>query len=89
VDTPFVVPVVFFVMAGLTFILRGPLGHAIAERIRGGALPDPRLREEVEALRSDVDDLRLQLSEAHERIDFAERLLARRNETAPIEGAKE
>jgi hypothetical protein len=89
VDTPFIVPVVMFVMLGLTFILRGPLGHAIAERIRGGSLPDPRLREEVEALRSDVDDLRFQLSEAHERIDFAERLLARRNETAPIEGAKE
>lgn len=34
-------------------------------------------REELEALRGDMDDLRRELSEVHERLDFAERLLAR------------
>jgi hypothetical protein len=86
-DTPFVVPVVFFVMIGLTVILRGPLGQAIADRIRHGASgtgTDARLREEVDTLRLEMDELRGQLSEAHERIDFAERLLARRDEAVPL-----
>ena len=86
-DTPFVVPVVFFVMIGLTVILRGPLGQAIADRIRhgaGGTGTDRQLREEMDNLRLEVDELRGQLSEAHERIDFAERLLARRDEPASL-----
>ena len=86
-DTPFVVPVVFFVMIGLTVILRGPLGQAIADRIRhgaGGTGTDRRLREEMDSLRLEMDELRGQLSEAHERIDFAERLLARRDEPASL-----
>jgi hypothetical protein len=86
-DTPFVVPVVFFVMIGLTVILRGPLGQAIADRIRhgaGGTGSDRQLREEMDSLRLEVDELRGQLSDAHERIDFAERLLARRDEPAAL-----
>ncbi len=86
-ETPFVVPVVFFVMIGLTVILRGPLGQAIADRIRHGASgagTDARMREELDTLRLEVDELRGQLSEAHERIDFAERLLARRDEPAAL-----
>lgn len=34
-------------------------------------------REEFESLRGEVDDLRRELSEVNERLDFAERLLAR------------
>ncbi len=34
-------------------------------------------REELDSLRGEVDDLRRELSEVHERLDFAERLLAR------------
>ena len=86
-DTPFVVPVVFFVMIGLTVILRGPLGQAIADRIRHGASgtgSDRQLREEVDGLRLEMDELRGQLSDAHERLDFAERLLARRDEPASL-----
>jgi hypothetical protein len=82
-DLSFLVPVAMFVMIGLTVILRGPLGRAIADRIRHGVSgtgTDPRLREEVDGLRLEMDELRGQLSEAHERIDFAERLLARRDE---------
>jgi hypothetical protein len=86
-NSPFVVPVVLFVMIGLSVILRGPLGQAIADRVRGGAVDmgaDPRVREELDSLRLEVDELRGQLAEAHERIDFAERLLARRDELVPL-----
>jgi hypothetical protein len=34
-------------------------------------------REELDSLRGEMDDLRRELSEVHERLDFAERLLAR------------
>jgi hypothetical protein len=85
-NSPFVVPVVMFVMIGLTIILRGPLGQAIAERVRGGTAGehDGHLREELDGLRLEVEDLRSQLAEAQERIDFTERLLARRDEPAPL-----
>jgi len=34
-------------------------------------------REELDSLRGEMDDMRRELSEVHERLDFAERLLAR------------
>ena len=53
-----------------------PMGRAIADRIRHGAVPpaiepDPAVYEELEHIRQDV-------SELQERVDFAERLLADR-----------
>jgi hypothetical protein len=53
-----------------------PIGKAIADRIRGRsnlAAPDPELL-------ADMDDLRAQLSELQERVDFTERLLAKDRE---------
>ena len=89
--SPFIVPVVMFIMIGLAVILRGPIGQAMADgiRARSGSDADPRLREELEHLRLEVDELRGQLSDAQERIDFAERLLARRDEPAPLPQPKE
>lgn len=55
-----------------------PIGRALAERIRSSgrapaAMEDPALREDVELLRQEVGEL-------HERLDFAERLLAQRTD---------
>jgi len=83
-DSPFIVPVVFFIMTGLTVILRGPLGQALAQRLRDGAGGDPTLRADVDALRGELDDVRHQLAESQERLDFAERLLARRTEAEQL-----
>ena len=51
-----------------------PIGRAIAARIRGDAAlpaePDPGMLAEL-------DDLRHQVNELHERVDFTERLLAK------------
>lgn len=60
---------------GLAFLLAkvlGPIGAAFGARIRGrgDGAPDPRLA-------SEVDELRTRLAEVEERLDFAERLLAR------------
>ncbi len=59
-----------------------PIGRAIARRIGGGA-PDESVTREVQALRDDVAELRdeasllrREMTEAQERLDFAERMLA-------------
>ena len=56
-----------------------PIGTAIGYRIRGRAssAPDPQLEAEV-------DQLRARLAEVEERLDFAERLLARGGEADQI-----
>ncbi|MCL4864941.1 MAG: hypothetical protein KJZ47_03540 [Gemmatimonadales bacterium] len=56
-----------------------PLGKAWADRIRGKGLivQDPEVIEDLNALR-------LEVAELHERLDFNERLLAERRESGPV-----
>jgi hypothetical protein len=62
---------------GMLFALsKTEIGHALAERIRGhGAVApqDPVMLDEMDRLRQEVAEL-------HERMDFAERLLANKRE---------
>lgn len=71
---------IMFLSLAAIFVLRGPLGRAIGERIAGRreAGDDHEIRD----LKGDVEELRHQLSEVQERLDFAERLLARQDERA-------
>lgn len=76
---PFLVPISLFVSIAAVAILRGPLGKALAQRLAqpgggGGSAA------EVEALRGEMDDLRFRLTELEERLDFAERMLARQRD---------
>jgi hypothetical protein len=68
---------------GMLFALsKTEIGKALADRIRGRTAAgghDPALVEEVERLRQDV-------SELQERVDFAERLLARVREAERLAG---
>jgi hypothetical protein len=70
---------------GTLFLLSiSPVGKALAERIRHhGSMPmrDPELLAEVDALRQEV-------SELHERVDFTERLLANQKTDAKLAGAE-
>ncbi len=68
--------ILFLSMAGV-FILRGPLGKALADRVAGRSRVDDR---EVEELRAELGDVRRQLAEVHDRLDFAERLLAKQRD---------
>ena len=68
-------------LAALSF---SPVGRAIAARIRGetpqamAALgTDPAVLEELDRLRQDLDQV-------HERLDFAERLLASRGDQSAL-----
>jgi len=77
-----VLAIIFIFGGGTLFLLSvSPIGKAYAERIRAKthelAPPDPQVLAEI-------DDLRLQVSELHERVDFTERLLAERREPSQL-----
>lgn len=65
----------------LVFLSFSPLGKALAERIRHGRQPLPTA-EVDDALYDEVERLRLEMNEVHERLDFAERLLANKGPVA-------
>ncbi|HMA44729.1 MAG TPA: hypothetical protein VKO86_11960 [Gemmatimonadales bacterium] len=54
-----------------------PLGKALAERVRHGAVPSTKEAGEREELLGAVEELRREVAELAERVDFTERLLAR------------
>jgi ubiquinone biosynthesis protein UbiJ len=66
-------------IAGVTFILRGPVGKALARRLEGN---QPPLNEsaEIAGRLAQVDELSHRVAELEERLDFAERLLAKSRE---------
>jgi hypothetical protein len=72
-----------------------PIGQAIAARIRGGApggadrAQAEELKRAVESSRAaldEVDGLRRDLTDMQERLDFAERMLARQREGLRLPG---
>lgn len=76
-DVEGVLAIIFLFGGGaLVGISYSPIGKAFADRLRHGksplpvAEPDPALYEELDHLRADVTELQ-------ERLDFAERLLAK------------
>ena len=67
---------------GLVKIFTGPVAKALADRIRGRTgteTADP-------AMLAEMDQLRERLAEVEERLDFAERLLARGGQPDQIPG---
>lgn len=74
---PVIVTVTLLLTAAAVLILRGPLGRALAERIAGRAGGHD---VEVQRLRQEVDELRGELGGMQDRLEFAERLLARERE---------
>lgn len=66
-------------------VAHGPLGQALAHRLRGRG-GDADLTNEVAELRDQVDLLRRQLEETQERVDFAERLLSQRPPAVAVPG---
>ena len=57
-----------------------PLAKALAERLRHGPVSAAAAGQEREVLASAVDDLRREVAELAERVDFTERLLARQKD---------
>ena len=78
--------VVFLAVLGIigSSVLLFPLVRALAERIRPRAVDAAGVREELQALREDllaeIQQARREIGEMGERIDFTERLLAKKSE---------
>lgn len=64
------------IMAWAAVKIFGPLGQALALRLGGGSHGNPQLEERVERLAEELDRVKGELAETHERLDFTERLLA-------------
>jgi hypothetical protein len=84
-DIEGVLAITFLFGGGTLFLLSiSPIGKAFADRIRAKthelAPPDPQVLAEL-------DELRTQVAELHERVDFAERLLAERREAPQLPGS--
>ena len=72
--------ITFIFGGGTLFLLSiSPVGKALADRLRGrtGPVQDPELLAEVDALRHEVAEL-------HERVDFAERILLSSHERGEL-----
>lgn len=73
--------VIVFALVGAT-LLAYPLVRALADRIRPRGI-DPGIREELQMLREDliaeIQQGRREVSDLAERIEFTERLLAKRS----------
>jgi hypothetical protein len=87
VDIEGILAITLIFGGGTLFLLSiSPIGKAFAERIRARthelAPPDPQLLAEI-------DDLRAQVADLHERVDFAERLLADRRDSPRLASGTE
>jgi hypothetical protein len=80
---------ILFTLTALVIILRGPIGRALARRLEGQAgVVDERLVE-VERRLQELEAREHRVGELEDRLDFAERLLAQRDEARlPGSGAK-
>jgi hypothetical protein len=80
-DMEGVLAITFIFGGGTLFLLSvSPVGKALAERIRNQGA---RIVQDPELL-ADVDALRAEVAELHERVDFAERLLAQKQESGKL-----
>lgn len=82
-DIEGVLAITFIFGGGTLFLLAiSPVGKALADRIRHGTQPlgpgpDPEVLTELEQLRGDVTDLQ-------ERLDFAERMISQKPDKPAI-----
>lgn len=85
-----IVPIVVFALLAATIIL-WPIMRALGRRLEGKGT-DAALRGEVERLQhrlEEVDGLQARVAELEERLDFAERMLVRGQESTPETGRLE
>jgi hypothetical protein len=71
---------------GLTLIFRGPIGQAIAAQLKGESVEgaDGRVLAQLEDLTAELQAMRDDVGQLHERLDFTERLLTQQSERASI-----
>lgn len=73
------IPLTVLSVGGLLLLSRSRIGQAIAHRIAGTS-GSSAIQEQLDALHDSLVEVRTQLSEMQERIDFAERVLSREDD---------
>ena len=65
-------------------VVLGPLGRALADRLRGKAAPAPLVQEQLYEVLARLEEMQHQLGEVVERQEFTERLLAQVRERGQL-----
>jgi hypothetical protein len=84
---PIMITAVLTAAVAGVIVLRGPVGRALARRIEGGVAPDRDVVERIAGLEQRVAELQegqQRIDELENRLDFAERVLARPTGGAPL-----
>ena len=79
------IPVLGLFFTGLIAFSFTRLGKAVAKRIEGGGA-DTETAERLARLEADQDRLHRELADAHDRLDFAERVIARERSRSELPG---
>ena len=79
---PVAVPVWIAAAVAGAVVMRGPLGQAIASRLRGDVSAEELQGDAL----AELEDLRTRVAELEERQDFSERMLARQSEAQKLPG---
>jgi hypothetical protein len=79
------IPVITMFFTGLIAFSFTRLGKAVAKRIEGGV--DTETAERLARLEAEQDRLTRELADAHDRLDFAERVIARERSRIELPGA--
>lgn len=75
-------------IAGAVIVLRGPLGEALLRAIANADRDPDEVQPTDPAVLQEIDELRAQLGELQERVDFTERLLAQEREARGLGSGK-
>ncbi len=86
----FMMATLVLITTGVTLILRGPLGRAIGRRIEGKyADPGDSIRvTELEHRVAELEGVHTRIGDLEERLDFAERLLARGRDSERLDAGR-
>lgn len=83
------IPVLAVFFTGLVVLSRTVIGKAIARRIGGDQQTGDDVHQHLVELETEMAAMRQELLEAQERLDFAERLLARPDDGVRVGPAEE
>jgi len=77
------IPIWAMVIAGAVYLFRGPFGEAVLHAV-AQADQDREVTGADPAMLAELDDLRAQVGEMQERLDFTERLIAQQKESRSL-----
>jgi hypothetical protein len=72
------------IMAWAAVKIFGPVGQALAQRLSGRSSENPLLEGRLDRLSDELEGIRAELAETHERLDFTERMLAHGRTPDPL-----